>query len=110
MGDHGAFATGLDHHVWLEAKRDEMELVGLRKAAYASKFENILGLIHTQSIVQIVGGNTSMSRLGNSLLFERPARDLTTARMIAEVFNPHPVLYSQEHAGSIGHEPQATQV
>jgi hypothetical protein len=51
-----------------------------------------------------------MSRLGNSLLFERPAQDLTTARMIAEVFNPHPVLYSQEHAGTIGHEPQATQV
>jgi len=110
LGDHGTFATVLDHHVWLEAKRDEMESVGLGIVTFASKFENILGLIHTQSIVQIVGGNTGMSRLGNSLLFERPAQDLTTARMIAEVFNPHPVIYSQEYAGLIGHGPPATQV
>jgi len=34
----------------------------------------------------------------------------TTTRMIAEVFNPHPVIYSQEDAGLIGHEPQPTQV
>jgi hypothetical protein len=93
MGDRGAFATELDHQGWLEAKRDEMELAGLRRASFTSKFENILGLIHTQSLVQIVDGNTAMSRLGNSLLFERPTQDLTTARMIAEVFNPHPVLY-----------------
>ena len=110
LGDHGTFATVLDHHVWLEAKRDEMESVGLGIVTFTSKFENILGLIHTQSIVQIVGGNTGMSRLGNSLLFERPAQDLTTARMIAEVFNPHPVIYSQEDAGLIGHGPPATQV
>jgi len=44
-------ASQFEYQVWLEAKRDEMEQSGLRRAAFASKFESMLGLIHTQSLV-----------------------------------------------------------
>jgi hypothetical protein len=95
LGDRKTFASQFEYQVWLEAKRDEMEQSGLRRAAFASRFENILGLIHTQSLVTVVGGDTQMSRLGSSVLFDRPTQDLTAARAIAEAFNPHPALYSQ---------------
>jgi hypothetical protein len=109
LGDREAFASDLEYQVWLEAKRDEMELYGLRRAAIASRFDNILGLIHTQSMVEVVGGHTRMSRLGSSVLFDRPTHDLTKARTIAEAFNPQPVLYSQvQHTETPVPEPQAT--
>ena len=95
LGDRKTFASQFEYQAWLEAKRDEMEQSGLRRAAFASRFENILGLIHTQSLVMVVGGDTRMSRLGSSVLFDRPAQDMTAARAIAEAFNPHPTLYSQ---------------
>jgi hypothetical protein len=109
LGDREAFATELEYQVWLEAKREEMKISGTRRAAFASRFGNILGLIHTQSLVEIVGEGTKMRRLGASVLFDRPSQDLTTARAIAEVFDLYPVLYSQvQPAESAVPEIQAT--
>lgn len=108
LGDCKAFTSKFEYQVWLEVKQAEMEQFGLRRAAFVSRFENILGLVHTQSLVTVVDGDTSMPRLGSSVLFDRPEKDMTAARVIAEAFNPHPALYSSvQPAESPVAEPRA---
>jgi hypothetical protein len=50
-----------------------------------------------------------MSRLGSSMLFDRPAQDMTAARAITDAFDPFPALYSPvQTADSPVAETQAT--
>jgi hypothetical protein len=43
LGDRKIFTSQIEYQVWLEDKHAEMEQFGLRRAAFASSFENILG-------------------------------------------------------------------
>jgi hypothetical protein len=98
LGDAATFDTENEYRAWLESKRDKMEISGRERAAYASRFEKIVGLVHTQSKVLVVGENTSMQRLGTSILFDHQegfCTVLSTAIAIARAFNPRPILYSE---------------
>jgi hypothetical protein len=97
LGDHAEFTSRIDYQRWLEAKRDGMEAIGLQLVKRAAALGRIAVMVQTQSVVEIIEGETTMRRLSNSILFDhRPTfcEYETTARLIAEVFNPEPALYS----------------
>lgn len=97
LGDVAAFANEQVFGEWLELKRDAMESGGRKRAAQVSGQERILGLIHTQTKLLVIDGQTSLSRLGNALLFDEKesfASHETEVTAIARAFNPSPVRYS----------------
>ena len=74
-----------------------MEAIGQRLIPLAARLPRIAALLQSQAKVEIVGGGTTLRRLGSSVLFDhRPSfpNYETTARAIATSFNPNPVLYS----------------
>ena len=98
LGDVAVFTNMQEFNDWLELKRDEMEAGGQRRAAQVSGQDRILRLIHTQTMLLIIGGQTNLSRLGNAMLFddkESFALREVEATSIARAFSPSPVLHSE---------------
>lgn len=98
LGDVAVFSDSQEFNDWLELKRDEMERGGQRRAAQVSGQDRILGLIHTQTKLLIIDGQTTVSRLGNAMLFddkEAFASHEVEATSTARAFSPSPVLHSE---------------
>lgn len=98
LGDVEVFADKQAYSDWLELKRDAMETNGRKRAAQVSGQERILALIHTQTKLLIIDGQTSLSRLGNAMLFDNKesfASHEADVTSIACAFNPSPSRYSQ---------------
>lgn len=97
LGDVSIFADKCAYGDWLELKRNAMEVDGRRRALQVSDQERILGLIHTQTKLLIIEGQTQFSRLGNAVLFDDKA-DFASyeaeVTSIARAFNPSPSCYS----------------
>ena len=97
LGDRSEFLSQADYQDWLGAKQQGMEAMGLNLVRRAASLPRIAALVQTQSKVEIVGGGTTMRRVGNSVLFDHRSNFSDyemTARAIAEAFNPRPILYS----------------
>jgi hypothetical protein len=97
MGDVSEFDSQAEYEAWIAAKRGGMEAIGQRLIPFAAHLPRIAALLQSQTKVEIVGGGTTLRRLGSSILFDhRPSfpNYETTARAIAASFNPNPVLYS----------------
>ena len=91
------FDSQAEYEAWIAAKRGGMEAIGQRLIPFAAHLPRIAALLQSQTKVEIVGGGTTLRRLGSSILFDhRPSfpNYETTARAIAASFNPNPVLYS----------------
>jgi hypothetical protein len=97
LGDVEVFADMQAYSDWLEPKRDAMETSGRRRAAQVSGHERILALIHTQTKLLIIDGQTSLSRLGNAMLFDNnenfPSHEADVTS-VARAFIPSPLRYS----------------
>jgi hypothetical protein len=98
LGDAEAFADKQAYSDWLELKRDAMETSGRKRASQVSGQERILALIHTQTKLLIIDGQTCFSRLGNAMLFDDKksfASHEADVTSVARVFSPSPSRYSQ---------------
>lgn len=97
MGDVSEFASQAEYNEWLRAKRSGMEALGQTLISAAGRLPRIVGLVQTQTTVEIIGGSTTLRRLSNSILFDhRPTFSLYAgpARAIASVFNAMPIQFS----------------
>jgi hypothetical protein len=97
LGDEAEFGSHADYERWLIAKRARMETMGRQFIKHAASLSRVAAILQTQSKIEIVGGFTTMRRLGNSVLFDHRASFCdyeVPAKAIAEAFNPLPVLYS----------------
>jgi hypothetical protein len=97
MGDVSEFASQAEYDEWLKAKRSGMETLGQTLISAAGRLPRIAGLVQTQTMVEIIGGSTTLRRLSNSILFDhRPTFSLYAgpAGAIASVFNPIPIRFS----------------
>ncbi len=97
LGDVASFPTRASYLFWLENKRDEMEDFGKRLAAYAAKFDRIVGLIFTQTKLLVIEGNTQLERLANSILFDgHITAEVPESEVLSLLtpFNPVPIRLS----------------
>lgn len=114
-GLFGVFAAGLedafvlasqpaaadqdDYMQWRRERNTEMEAFGLDFIGEVARYDRILALVQTASVLVSVGGSESMQRHSNSFIFDdrRQADSLALAQAerIARVFNPKPRRYSQ---------------
>jgi translation initiation factor 6 (eIF-6) len=97
LGDAVSFPTVAHYRDWLENKRNEMEVLGRRLAAYAARFEHIVGIIFTQTKLLVVEQNTRLERLGNAILFDGHIRaEISESEVLGILtpFNPAPLLLS----------------
>jgi len=97
LGDIEVFADKQAYSDWLELKRDAMETSGRKLAVQVSCQERILALIHTQTKLLIIEGQTGFSRLGNVMLFDNRknfASHEADVKSVARAFNPSPSRFS----------------
>lgn len=99
LGDNGGFETSLDFNLWLKSKRYEIEKFGIDFLREVSYLTRILAVAQTQTMVEAVGPNSRLCRLGNSCVFDNrysvSKDEWKRALQVAEAFNPHPRLWTQ---------------
>ncbi len=99
LGDQPLEPSHEDYVQWLERKRNAMEHFGRAFIHGIARFDRILAVIQTTSVVERYDGSTRLRRLGNSLIFDdgrcTDPVAFEQAEKIAQVFNPHPRRFSE---------------
>ena len=98
LGDVSEFHSREEYDDWLAVKRNGMEALGQRLIAMAARLPRVVALVQTQTKVEIVGGTTTLRRLGNAMLFDHRTiypNYADAALAIASVFNPVPLRFSE---------------
>jgi len=93
-----SFSSKPDFSSWKEKKDDEIEVFGMAALLRAATLQNIGVLAQTSSYIEIIGDETQFVRRTNAVIYDERSYASTvneTLKRIAEVFNPHPTLFSQ---------------
>jgi len=98
LASPASFSSKSVFAAWKEKKDDEIEVFGMAALLRAATLQNIGVLAQTSSYIEIIGDETQFVRRTNAVIYDErhyasPANE--TLKRIAEVFNPHPTLFSQ---------------